>query len=189
MNDVYVKQYVDTGVSLKKHFGLNHIQSFNLELSCLKRIKGYSNMCQLLDYDADTTTLYLKWAGHNLNYYIDPIKKYEKHKRRSKKLGIDVTTAPPVNNLILTKLEFEEQIHSVFDTFEKLNIVHFDLGPWNICVHEHSITIIDFGCVILDGVPVDRRLQEPYNRFLLDGGWSNQRTNVLQRINSCLQWN
>jgi hypothetical protein len=187
--DVYIKKYIKKEPNIKRHHGLDYRESFNLELACLQRLSGYNNFCQLINADVDTTTLTLKWAGHNFNYYIDPIRKYEKYKRRSKKQGISATANTLLNNLVLTRLEFEEQIYSVFEIFKKQNVVHFDLGPWNICVENHTITIIDFGCVVLDGVPSATCLEKPYERFLLNGSWSNQRDQLLQRIDSKLKWN
>jgi hypothetical protein len=187
--DVYIKKYIKKEPNIKRHHGLGYRESFNLELACLQRLLGYSNFCQLINADIDTTTLTLKWAGHNFNYYIDPIRKYEKYKRRAKKQGLTVISKPPLNNLVLTRLEFEEQIYSVFEIFKKQNVVHFDLGPWNICVENHTITIIDFGCAVLDGEPSATCLEKPYENFVLNGGWNAQQEQLLQRINSKLKWN
>ena len=188
VSNVYVKKYLNEEPRKKRHFGLNYLQSFNIELKCLQRLKGYDNICQLIDYDVDQTTLTLEWAGHNLNYFFDPIKKYKKHKRRLKKKEIKIDYKLTNSHTDLTRIDFKSQIESAFNIFEKENIVHFDLGPWNICLKNYNITIIDFGCAVLDGIPLYPCLEEPYQKFLSNGGWATQKEKTFQRINSILRY-
>jgi hypothetical protein len=183
---IYTKQYLSKELNKKRHFGLSYRESFDLELESLKRVKGYPHMCQLVSYDTDTLTLHLDWAGQNFNHYIDQIQNYRKQKKRSKKQNLLEPVLPDLNDFVLTRLEFNQQIETVFEIFEDLNIVHFDLGPWNICVKDHQITIIDFGCVVLDGNIKSQCLDDPYRKFLLNGGYTSQKEHTLSRINSKL---
>jgi serine/threonine-protein kinase RIO1 len=179
---IYVKKYIDRTPDKKRHFGLTHRESFQLELNALKKIKGYPNMCQLLDYDIDNLTLYLEHAGQNLNYFIDRIQGHRKEKKRSLKQGLLSPDSLDISDLKLTRIDFIQQIDCIFDVFKNLNIVHFDLGPWNICVNNNLITIIDFGCVVIDGNITSLYLKEPYQNFLSDGGWDSQKEKVISRI-------
>jgi tRNA A-37 threonylcarbamoyl transferase component Bud32 len=183
---IYIKNYVDRDVNEKRHFGLTYQQSFELELTVLKKIKGYPNMCQLIDYDTNNLTLYLEYAGQNLNYYIDKIRGYQKEQKRLEKKGLSQLDPLDISEFTLTRIDFVRQIDCVFDIFKNLNIVHFDLGPWNICIKNNQITIIDFGCVVLDGNIKAECLKKPYEQFLSDGSWNIQKEKTISRIDSRL---
>jgi tRNA A-37 threonylcarbamoyl transferase component Bud32 len=183
---IYIKNYIDRGVNAKRHFGLTHQESFELELTALKKVQGYSNMCQLIDYDTNNLTLHLEYAGQNLNYYIDKIRGHQKEQKRLGKKGLPQTDPLNISDFTLTRIDFVRQIEYVFDIFKSLNIVHFDLGPWNICTKNNQITIIDFGCVVLDGNIKAECLKKPYEQFLSDGGWDVQKEKTISRIDSRL---
>jgi hypothetical protein len=179
---IYIKRYDRLRpVSDKKHHGLNSEESYRLELSALDRLKGCENMCQLLDYDLDNLTLTLKWAGNNINYYGDQrkaIKRWHKQQHRE--------SVCPSFDLTLTEHQLTQQLDNIFKTLEMLNIVHFDLGPWNFCVKDNYLTLIDFGCVVLDGCSDSIKLKDQYNSFLANGAWANQKILTEQRLISKL---
>lgn len=186
MTMIYTKQYIDIPLQKKRHFGLDHSQAFELELSALKCVKGYPHMCQIVDHNKDTFTLHLKWAGHNLNHCSDQMHRYRKQKKRNEKQGLPASEKPDNFDFQLSRLELHQQVESVYNVFQNLNIVHFDLGPWNFCLADHLITVIDFGCVVLNGNVQFKCLEEPYKQFLSSGGWDAQKQHTLYRLDSKL---
>jgi len=139
---IYTKQY--TGRTL---YGLTARETFELELECLQRIKGCSNVGQLIDYNSKDMTLTLEFAGQ----CYDRVK---------------ATTLP------IGKDDFIDQWNVAMDVFKAKNIVHLDLMVKNLCITDGKLTIIDFGIAIVDGNPKSKLIEERYSNFLSNGGWS-----------------
>ena len=173
---IYVKRYNrQEPIRSKRHFGLSAQESYDLELAALKRLKGLDYMCQLLDHDSSELTLSLEWAGHNVNYYIDGLKARKQQ-----------DTSGSGFELYLTKEQLTDQINVIFKTLEHCIIIHLAMGPWNFCVKDHALTLIDFGCVIIDGVTDFETLQHQLSCFLYQGSWRAQQAATLSRLLSRL---
>ncbi len=156
---IYTKNYKDGKASRRLH-GLSIRQTYNIELECLKRIKGYPYMCQLLDYNEEEMTLDLKWAGATLATV---------YKKKLKYKGLKE----------LEEAEFIKQFNKAFEIFEKLDIVHFDIGTNNICVNDGKICFIDFGCAVIDKNPKTDFFKKEYDKFIKNGGYEGHKNRLL----------
>ena len=172
---IYVKHYdkrAKYGITVKKHY--------QLELDCLKRLKGCENMCQLIDYNRDKLTLDLEWCG--LSYGQKDIRQYRKQQKRAVKTGVELPDYYSDMILPLTQRQFIDQWHSAFDQLESNNIVHLDLQSKNVCLNRGHLTVIDFGLAVLDGDPVSEFLDKKYGEFIAWGGYAAQRDLKLTSI-------
>jgi hypothetical protein len=152
---IFVKKYK----KFENQFGLSAVETYDLELTCLKRLQGHPNVCQLIGYDRDKLTLDLKFCGHS----------YEKPRGRC-------TTLP------LSKLQFIKQWQTAIDQLALNNVVHVDLLTKNICLHLGYLTIIDFGIAVIDGKPKSKFIEKRYNDFIANGGYEYQKYGRLKTI-------
>jgi predicted Ser/Thr protein kinase len=157
---IYTKNYKDGKPSRRRH-GLSIRQTYDIELECLKRIKGYPYMCQLLDYNEEEMTLDLKWAGVTLETVFKEKLKYKG---------------------LIKEAEFIKQFNKAFEIFEKLDIVHFDIGINNICVNDGKICFIDFGRAVIDKNPKADFFKKEYDKFIKNGGYEGHKNSTLSRM-------
>jgi tRNA A-37 threonylcarbamoyl transferase component Bud32 len=147
---IYKKKYKDYPSTRNFLHGLCLTGAYYLELECLKKIKGFPYMCQLLDYDEDELSLDLEWAGPTLETFLNEIKTHEE---------LDD----------FKKFNIEDQLNQAYKILEKCAVVNFDITPHNICINEGKICIIDFGLVVFDCEPKTEYLAKRYNQMLKNG--------------------
>lgn len=154
----YIKDYRRKEHSSKPRYGLSIKEVYELELECMRRVKGVPHMCQLVNYDRNSLILELEWAGNTLeNIY------------KNKLDGI-------------SKEDFIMQFEKAFKILEEHDIIHLDLGPNNICFKDNKITIIDFGHTIIDKNPTTETYHKFYNDFVNEGSYVSQKSSRLKTI-------
>lgn len=154
----YIKDYKRDEHKGKLRYGLTLEEMYALELECLIRIKDLPHMCQLVSYDKELLTFELAWAGNTLEkIYRDRLE------------GID-------------KENFIMQFNNMFEVLEYCGIIHLDLGSNNICIENSKITIIDFGCAIIDNTPVSNRYHQFYEKFINEGSYEFQKKSRLESM-------
>ena len=175
---IYVKHY--TGKRAKTLYSLTAAETYQLELDCLKRLKGCENMCQLIDYNRDELTLNLEWCG--LSYGRKDLRRYRKQQKRAAKTGSEKPSYYNDMTLPITQQQFIDQWHRAFDQLEANNVVHFDLQSKNVCLNQGHLTVIDFGIAVLDGDPRSNYLERRYHAFIARGGYEYQKHSELAAI-------
>jgi hypothetical protein len=185
---VYVKDYKNYN-HVKDFSELNAHQAYELELKGLQRVRGYNHMCQLIDYNTEDLTLTTQWAGLMLDHYTGKtkkIKRWNKQCRCAIKQGTNKPTPPIILDFEMSNIQVVNQCRTIFEIFKNLDIVHLDLEFKNICVENNQLTIIDFGCIVLDKTPASKFIEDRYRNFLDSGGYDHQEQRILNFFNSRL---
>lgn len=89
-------------------------------------------------------------------------------------------------NLIKKKIKiphYKSQIDRIINEFRKKRIVHLDMheSGKNICVTDNGIiSIIDFDIAVIDNNPLSNRLEQKYNKLLLQTNKKNDIYDIIR---------
>ncbi len=184
----YVKDYKNYN-STREFSGLTVYEGYSLELKGLQRVKGHNYMCQLIDYNTKELTLTTEYAGISVDHFVEKakrIKRWNKQCRNARKQGLNEPPAPTILDFKIPNDYVFDQCREIFKIFKNLDIVHLDLEFKNICVENNQLTIIDFGCIVLDKTPLSKIIEDQYQSFLDKGGYDYQEQRILKLFNSQL---